>query len=81
MIMKKVGKVTHYYGKIGVVIIQLLDNCAVGDTIKFKGHGKEFEQLVDSMQIDHKPVEKAKKGDIIGMKVSQEVAEGTEVFK
>lgn len=79
--MKKVGKVTHFYGKIGVAIIELLDSCVVGDTIKFKGHGKEFEQLVDSMQIDHKPVEKAKKGDVIGMKVSQEVAEGVEVYK
>lgn len=79
--MKKVGTVTHYYGQIGVVIIELLDGFVVGDTIKFKGHGKEFEQLVDSIQINHKPVEKARKGDVIGLKVNQEVAEGVEVYK
>jgi len=77
--MKPVGKVTHYYGKSEVAIIELAAPLKVGDKIKFEGHGSDFEQTVDSMQIEHQDVEQAKKGDVIGVKVGNKVREGAMV--
>jgi putative protease len=79
--MKKVGTVTHYYGKIGVAILQLEAPLAVGDILKFQGHGADFSQPVASLQVDHADVPKAAKGSQVGLKVDQPVKEGTEVFK
>ncbi len=71
--------VTHYYGKIGVAIIELSGTLKVGDQIKIEDKGKEFEQAVGSMQVEHQSVEKAKKGEVVGLKVDQEVSEGATV--
>ena len=78
---KPIGKITHYYSKIGVGIIELSETLKAGETIKIKGHSTDLEQTVDSMQVDHKAVEEAKKGDVIGVKVSEHVREGDEVYK
>lgn len=77
--MKKVGTVTHIYGKIGVAIIDLSATLKVGDRIKFE-NGSEVEQTVDSIQIEHKQVEEAKKGDMVGLKVEQKIHEGATVY-
>jgi len=77
----KVGKVTHYYDKIEVAIIELTDNLAAGDTIKISGHGREFNQEVDSMQIEHETIQSAKKGQTIGIKTNEKAKEGDEVYK
>lgn len=77
----KIGKITHYYTKIGVGIVKLTVPLAVGDKIKISGHDKEFTQEVTSLQIEHQPIEKAKKGDIIGLKVDQPVKENDEVYR
>ena len=77
--MKKVGTVTHYYGKLGVAIIELSSTLKVGDRIKIE-NGAEFEQAVDSMQVNHEQVEEAKKGDVVGLKVEQKVSEGATVY-
>jgi len=77
-----VGKITHYFGKIEVGIVEITKgSLAVGDTIHIKGGSSDFEQSVDSMQIEHEQVEKAKKGDVIGLKVKDKVREGDEVYK
>lgn len=78
---KEIGKVTHYFTKIGVGGIDLTDNLNVGDTIHVKGHTSDFSQSVDSMQIDNKSVEKAGKGDSIGLKVAEHVREGDTVYQ
>lgn len=77
----KVGKVTHYFDKIGVAVVELSGDLSVGDTIKISGHNKDFTMPVESMQIEHEKIKDAKKGDTIGMKVAQEVKEGDEVYK
>ena len=77
----QVGKVTHYYNKIGVAIIELSAPIKVGDTIKISGHDKEFNQTISSMQIEHRQIEEAKKGDVIGLKVDQPVKEKDLVYK
>ena len=78
----KIGQVTHYYDKIKVVIIELSANLSVGDKIKFVRGGEDlFEQNVDSIQIEHNNIESAKKGDVIGLRVDNDVKEGAEVYK
>mgnify|MGYP001566258730 CR=1 FL=1 len=79
--MKKVGKVTHYYNKAEVAIVEVEGGIKVGDMVKFQGHGADFEQPLDSIQINHEQVQSAKKGDVVGVKVEKEVKEGTEVLK
>lgn len=77
----KVGKITHYYNKIGVAVVELVKPLAVGDRIKISGHDKEFIQEVTSMQTEHQQVKKTKKGDSIGLKVDQLVKENDQVYK
>ena len=78
---KLVGKVFDYYGKVGVIAMKLDAPLKVGDKIKIKGGTRDFEQAVESMQIEHKPVKEAKKGSDVGIKVNQECRRGDSVFK
>ena len=77
-----IGKITHYFGKIEVGIVEIIKgSLAVGDMIHIKGSSTDFEQKVDSMQIEHEQVDKAKKGDVIGLKVKEKVREEDKVYK
>jgi putative protease len=76
-----IGSITHYYDGLEVGIVELKSELKVGDKIKIKGHTTEVDQAVDSMQVDHKDVKEAKKGDVVGIKVSSRVREGDEVYK
>jgi putative protease len=78
---KEVGTITHYYGHVSVVIIELNDSLKVGDTVHIKGHSSDFTQLIDSMEIEHAGVQEAKKGDIIGLKISQKAHVNDKVYK
>ena len=77
---KLVGKITHYFGNIGVAVLKLNGKLKVGDEIHLLGHGADFTQKVESMQVEHENIEKAKKGDDVGMKVDEKVKPGAEVF-
>jgi len=77
---KEIGSVSDYFTKVEVAAIKLSGGLKVGDKIHIKGATTDFEQEVDSMQIDRKPVEKAKKGDEIGIKVSDRVRRNDKVF-
>lgn len=76
-----VGKIAHYYDKIGVAVIELLSPIKVGEQIKISGHDKEFTQEVTSMQEEHEQIQEAQKGQAIGLKVDQPVKKGDEVYK
>ncbi len=78
---KEIGKITHYYGNLSVGIIELSDILKVGDTIHVKGHSEDFNQTVDSMQVEHASVSEAKAGDAVGIKVIQKVHPEDKVFK
>jgi len=77
----KIGKITHYFDKIGVAVLALERPLSVGDKIKLVKGDEEFTQTVSSMQAEHKSIDSAKKGDDVGMKVDQPVKDGWEVFK
>jgi translation elongation factor EF-1alpha len=76
-----VGKISHYFTKIGVAVIDLEAPLKVGDKISIEGATSNFTQTVKSMQIEHKEVEAAKKGDSVGMKVKDRVRGGDNVYK
>lgn len=78
---KPIGKVTHYFTKISVAVIELNDELKVGDTIAIRGATTDLTQKVDSMQIEHENVEVANKGQSIGLKVQDRVREGDTVYK
>ena len=78
---KLVGKITHYFTNIGVAVVEVTSGVLkVGDKIHIKGNTTDFEQTVDSMQVEHENVDKAKKGESIGLKVSEHTREGDEVY-
>ena len=70
---KEVGKVSSFFSHVNVAAIKLSAGLKVGDKIHIKGHTTDFEQPVDSMQIEREEVQKAKKGDHVGIKVSEKV--------
>ena len=78
---KEIGKVTHYFTKIGVAVIELSDTLKVGDTIAIRGATTDFTQRVESMQIEHENVEEARTGQAVGLKVRDRVREGDIVYK
>lgn len=79
---KKVGVITHYFTKVGVGIINLTDgDLKVGDNIHVKGHTTDFNQTVESMQIEHQNVNEAKRGAQVGIKVKDHVREHDVVYK
>ena len=77
-----VGKITHYFTNIGVAVIEITKgDIKVGDQIHVKGTTSDFEQKIESLQIEHESVEKAKKGQSAGLKTDQQAREGDEVYK
>jgi len=78
---KPIGKVMSYYSRIGVAAIDLTDKLKVGDSVRFKGATTDFTQKISSMQIEHKVVKEAKKGDSVGVKVDEKVRPHDMVYK
>ena len=76
-----VGAVTHYFGKPRVGIVALTGDVTTGDTVRFLGHGADFQQTVTSMEIEHAAVETASAGPEVGIRVDQRVREGTQVYR
>jgi translation elongation factor EF-1alpha len=77
----KVGNITHFFSKISVAVVELTAPLVVGDRILIKGPTTDFEQAVESMQIEHKNIEKAEAGQSIGMKMAEHVKERDVVYK
>jgi len=77
----EVGHVTHFFTKINVAVVELSATLAVGDTILIKGPTTDFEQVVESMQIEHENIERAEAGQSIGLKTEQRVREEDIVYK
>ena len=82
MVEEKVGVVEHFFTKISVAAIKITDGeLKVGDTIHIVGATTDFKQKVDSMQINKQPVEIARPGDEVGIKVVERVRENDVVYK
>jgi selenocysteine-specific translation elongation factor len=77
---KLIGKVTHFFSKISVAGIQLSETLKVGDKISIEGATTNFEENIESMQIDNNVVPEAKAGDLIGIKVKDKTRVGDDVY-
>jgi translation elongation factor EF-1alpha len=77
----KVGRITHFYKKIGVAVVELSAPLQTGDTIHISGHITDLTQKVESMQMEHQNIERAEKGQGVGLKVNGEVRENDTVYK
>lgn len=77
----EVGHVTHFFTKISVAVVELSAPLAVGDRILMKGPTTDFEQVVESMQIEHENIESAEAGQSIGLRVAERVREKDIVYK
>ena len=79
---KKIGVITHYYTHLGVGIIKIEeDGLKVGDTVHFKGHTTDFQQTIESIQLEHNDVQEGKVGEQVGVKTNEHVREHDEVLK
>jgi putative protease len=79
--LSEIGVIAHFYSKIEVAVINLTAPLKVGDTIVIKGSTTDLEQIVDSMQVEHKNIEAAESGHSVGFKVKGKVREGDTVYK
>lgn len=78
---KPIGIVSNYFKNVKAAAIKLSAPLKVGDKIVIRGGEKEVEMTVDSIEVDREKIEKAKKGDEIGLLVPEDVHKGYKVFK
>ena len=78
---EKVGRITHFYSKASVAVIELSAPLNKGDKIVIRGGTTNIEQTVDSMEIEHKQIPTAQTGQSIGMKVNGRVRENDIVYR
>ena len=81
MAEKEIGEVSDFFAQVNAAAIKLSAPLKVGDKIKVKGGENEFEQVVESMQIDRKPIKEAKKGDEVGILLKDKARKGYKIFK
>jgi len=78
----EVGRISHYFSKIQVGVARITgDRLKVGDVVHIKGHSSDFFQKIESMQIEHQPVEEARAGEEVAFKVDLPVRENDLIFK
>lgn len=75
------GRVEDYFSHVGVVALTLLAPLSVGDMIRIKGHTTDITQKVESMQINHQPVQTASTRDAIGIRIADRTRKGDAVYK
>jgi len=79
---EQIGVVVKFFSKPSVAAIEVTSGSIKnGDTLKYKGHTTEFIDVVASLQMDNKPIEEAKVGNMVGIKVKERVREGDKVYK
>lgn len=77
----QIGKVTHYYDKIGVAVIEVLNqHIKQGDRVKISGHDQEFIQIIQSLQVEHEKVSEVMPGETCGLVVDQPVKVGDVLY-
>lgn len=79
---KVIGRITHYFDNIGVAVVQLDSPLRIGDAIRVVGgEATDFQQKVQSMEVEHQKVAIAKKGQEVGLKIKEKVREGYKIYK
>ncbi|HEC24336.1 MAG TPA: translation elongation factor-like protein [Chloroflexi bacterium] len=78
--IQPLGQVTHYFDRISVAVIRLWDTLTLGDWVHFYGNKTNFVQQVQSMQINHQPVDAAYAEDEVAVLVEDRVRKGDWVY-
>jgi sulfate adenylyltransferase subunit 1 (EFTu-like GTPase family) len=81
MAEEEIGTIDHYFAHIGVAGVALTASLKVGDRIRVLGHTTNFEQTVDSIQVEHESLTEAGPGASVGIKVAERCREGDLVYK
>lgn len=81
MAEKEIGSVTNYFSKIGVAVIELTAPLKLGDEVRIRGGTRDFQQRVESMQVEHQPVEEAAPSQEIALKLDQKARVNDKVYK
>jgi hypothetical protein len=81
MAEKQIGVISNFFDHVSVAAVKLTSALKVGDTIRILGGDQDFTHVVDSMQIQLEKVAKAKKGDEVGIKISDTARKGYKIFK
>ena len=82
MAEEKIGEVVKFFSKPSVAAIKITEGeLKVGDTIKITGHTTDMTSVVESMEANNQKIVTAVPGDFIGVKVSDRVRPGDEVFR
>jgi putative protease len=80
--LQEIGTITHYFPHVKAAVMKISKGSVkIGDEIYIKGHTTDFKQTVKSLQVNHSPVEEAKKGQEIGIKVKSRVRIGDVIYK
>ena len=81
-VLKPIGRMTHYFPHVKAGVVKVSKGTlSVGDTIHIKGHTTDFKQKVASLQLDHRPIQKAQKGQEVGVQVKSRVRQNDLVYK
>jgi len=75
------GQVEDYFAHVNVMALKLLAPVSVGNMIRIKGHTTDITQKVESMQIEHQPVQTASAGDSVGIKIADRARRTDMVYK
>jgi translation elongation factor EF-1alpha len=76
-----IGKIIHVFGKINVAVVNVLESFSIGDRIIVTGGGKEFSQIVSSIEKNHQKITRAEKGDMVGLEMAEKVKKGYLIYK
>lgn len=79
--MEEVGVVEGFFAHPSAAIVKLKGRLKKGERIYIKGHTTDLQQVVQSMQIEHKDIAEGKTGDVVGIQVSDRVRQHDVVYK
>jgi putative protease len=79
---ERIGSVIRFFEKTSIAAVKLdFGDLALGDTIHIKGSNTDFTQKIDDLEFDHKPVQKAIRGQFTGIKLSRHAKPFDLVYK
>ena len=79
--MEEIGQIEQFFAHPSASIITLKAPLRVGERIYVKGHTTDFQQAVDSMQIDRQPIPEGQAGQSIAVKMAQRCRRHDVVYK
>ena len=79
---EQVAVIVKFFAKPSVAALEVTGGSIKnGDVLRYKGHTTDFTEEVTSIEIDNEPVDEAKVGDLVGVKVKERVRENDKVYK